>query len=47
MNTPASCNVYSSHFVKESVLAPKPVSGDAVDDRVDQGEQAVGVKVAP
>ena len=40
-------NVDHAKLVQEAVLGPQPVSRQAVDDRVDQGEEAIGVEVAP
>ena len=33
--------------LEESVVGPEPAGGQAVDDGVDEGEEAVGVEVAP
>ncbi len=47
MHPATSGDVDNPEFVEDSALAPKPVSGDAVDDGVDQREQAVGIEVTP
>jgi len=39
-------NIHGAQLVEESVLAPHPTSGDAVHSGVQEGEQAVCLKVA-
>jgi len=47
MYSSTSGDIHSSHLVQETVFAPDPVSRNAVDNRVDQGKEAVSVKIAP
>lgn len=47
MDGPRSCDVYDAHLVEEARLAPDPAGGDAVDDGVKEGKDAVRLEVAP
>jgi hypothetical protein len=47
MDSSTSGNVDDPELEEKALLAPQPVRGHAVDDRVDQREETVGVEVAP
>ena len=47
MDSGTAGDVNSAELVQEAILGPEPVSREAVDDGVDQGEEAVGVEVTP
>jgi len=46
MHWAAARNVHCSQLVEESMLAPYPTSGNAVDSGVQEGEQAICLEVA-
>lgn len=47
MHAPTAPDVDHAHLEEEALVGPQPVGGHAVDDGVDQGEEAVRVEVAP
>ena len=47
MHTPAAPDVDDAQLEEEALVGPQPVGGHAVHHRVDQGEETVGVEVAP